>query len=386
MCCWWNPYARGVPCLWVKCLDRPSVPILGCSIELLGILFSLQMIQLKCHAANAWQCDNPSPSTVSYAAMCLGLPSSCLLTKEKPDCLTLVHTVRPSDAHRAYLHESDICRTLTILFVCTSDLYRSVNGDPCQGLLWVSKYYEWQALYKTVSQGLGHNSKTASPQSDWKQKRKPPCAKCTFRFSKHYFWRNPLAPTHFQILVWQRKVREEECVVAVTPRSQSYWRQCEHEAIQDCCLRLTKTLWQMNLARSANLPAIGVAAAALRQANWAQNNFNKASLQNNIKKPSNATSLAASWFLPCRSLAECPNLYTNLWRTHHLSSSRLNWVFTMMISYSFTYVVLSIYIYTYLLCIRTDRKDSYTIPHHCQHGASHILHASTQRWYLSNGA
>jgi len=50
----------------------------------------------------------------------------------------------------------------------------------------------------------------------------------------------------------------------------------------------------MNLARSANLPAIGVAAAALRQANWAQNNFNKASLQNNIKKPSNATSLAAS--------------------------------------------------------------------------------------------
>lgn len=65
------------------------------------------------YAADAWQCDNPSPS-VSYAAMCLGLPSSCLLTKEKPDCLTLVHTVRPSDAHRAYLHESDICRTLTI--------------------------------------------------------------------------------------------------------------------------------------------------------------------------------------------------------------------------------------------------------------------------------
>ncbi len=35
-------------------------------------------------------------------------PPVCL---ENPDCLTLVHTVRPSDAHRAYLHESDISRT-----------------------------------------------------------------------------------------------------------------------------------------------------------------------------------------------------------------------------------------------------------------------------------
>lgn len=229
MCCWWNPYARGVPCLWVKCLDRPSVPILGCSIELLGILFSLQMIQLKCHAATMLQMhDNATILPLLFPMLpCVWVcpPHVCLQRRNRTAwllstrCGPRMHIVRTfmkviSAGHLLYQVKE------LLLFVCTSDLYRSLNGDPCQGLLWVSKYYEWQALYKTVSQGLGHNSKAASPQSDWKQKRKPPCAKCTFSSSKHYFWRNPLAPTHFQILVWQRKVREEECFMAVTPRTQ----------------------------------------------------------------------------------------------------------------------------------------------------------------------
>ena len=205
----WIHNVRGVPCLWVKCLDRPSVPILGRSIELVGILFSLQMIQPKCHAANAWQCDSPSPSTVSYAAMCLGLPSSCLLAKEKPDCLTLVHTVRPSDAHRAYLHESDICRTLTISghkkiivhlyfwFILVGKwkpLSRLAMGIK---VLWVTRPVQ-------NSQPRSW-SKNNFPSVWLETRRKPSCAKCTFSFSKHYFWQNPLAPTPFQILVWQRQ-------------------------------------------------------------------------------------------------------------------------------------------------------------------------------------